>query len=862
MDRRALLILSALLLPWHIDPSVAAEIPRFECAGHVDLVAEHGVLAKRIVRGRVPSRGQVHVLVVFARFRDEAPWDTLAPAYADDLFDHDVPGSFSHFYREISFGQLEVDGQCLSRRYLSNRPARYYVVDTDTAAGEYGIFNVEILRRADLDVDFGQFDNDGPDGVPNSGDDDGYVDYLFVVLRSVPRNFLRGPSTGHASLGLESEHVTDDPAHSGGLVRIASDLGATLRAGGLAHGVGSMAHEFGHALGLPDLYDTSSLTRPDQAPEEDSAGIGNWGLMGRGATGWKGNDGPVPFCAWSREQLGWIGRNNENLVVVTEDLRNVVLSDVETGGKVYKIPIGKGGEVSVGEDTSEGPREYFLVEHRGSSGGYYDRNIPKDGLLIWHIGPASNNKMEERKRVDLECADGLFDENGMPDPVFGRDDLDLWTHDDAYRRARGGNLGDAGDVFDGERYTAFALETNPASDSYEGNFRSGSTGFRVEKIRRRGEDMTADILLPKWAGRIFGSVIWEGTVDVVGDVVVDRSASLNVQEGTVVRFAPRDSGGGGEDALRCELIVEGSFRVYGTDVEPVVFMSSASEPGEDDWYGISVCERLWELSGDFTGVGKTIMVEHALHGIFWSEHRGGPAVEVRSHWVRDSNGQFDRAANPGEAIEIMMRLANWSFHTLWDLDLSVYTDDEHVIKPEGKKPFYTTTLDPMPPGVASHLWHRVPVRISSECPGGHEILLRLEITDGDTVWTSFLRIPVVGLSEPKMPGFGSRVTLNEEELDVVTSPAGYALSQNYPNPFNPETTIRYDLPEGGVVRLFLYNLSGQKIRTLVDVHQMAGSYSVTWDGTDETGRAVASGVYLCRMESGGFSTVRKMLLVQ
>ena len=93
-------------------------------------------------------------------------------------------------------------------------------------------------------------------------------------------------------------------------------------------------------------------------------------------------------------------------------------------------------------------------------------------------------------------------------------------------------------------------------------------------------------------------------------------------------------------------------------------------------------------------------------------------------------------------------------------------------------------------------------------------------------------------------------------------PSGYSLSQNYPNPFNPETTIRYDLPEEGTIRLFLYNLSGQKIRTLVEGERPAGTYSVTWDGRDDAGRDVASGVYLCRMESGGLSTVRKMLLVR
>ena len=93
-------------------------------------------------------------------------------------------------------------------------------------------------------------------------------------------------------------------------------------------------------------------------------------------------------------------------------------------------------------------------------------------------------------------------------------------------------------------------------------------------------------------------------------------------------------------------------------------------------------------------------------------------------------------------------------------------------------------------------------------------------------------------------------------------PTGYVLSQNYPNPFNPETTIRYELAEAGVVQVLLYTVSGQLIRTLVDGEYVAGNYSVTWDGRDDAGRDVASGVYVSRMEVGGFRAVRKLVLVR
>ena len=140
--------------------------------------------------------------------------------------------------------------------------------------------------------------------------------------------------------------------------------------------VGTMAHE-SHGFGLPDLYDTSFQHDPAQDPSEDSAGIGKWGLMGMGAHGWHGNDGPNPFCAWSLEQLGWIGRDNERVVEVRGDHEGVELRDLHRGGVVCKIPLFSKGS------------EYLLLEHRTSSSHFYNRSQPGDGVLIWHIQPGA-----------------------------------------------------------------------------------------------------------------------------------------------------------------------------------------------------------------------------------------------------------------------------------------------------------------------------------------------------------------------------------------------------------------------------------------------------------------------------------------
>ncbi|HEX9974372.1 MAG TPA: T9SS type A sorting domain-containing protein [bacterium] len=85
---------------------------------------------------------------------------------------------------------------------------------------------------------------------------------------------------------------------------------------------------------------------------------------------------------------------------------------------------------------------------------------------------------------------------------------------------------------------------------------------------------------------------------------------------------------------------------------------------------------------------------------------------------------------------------------------------------------------------------------------------------------------------------------------------------NYPNPFNPETVIEYELPNAGSVRLEVYNMLGQKIRTLVNQNQVAGVHHVAWDGKNEFGEQMASGIYLYRMEMNEFKATKRMLLIR
>jgi hypothetical protein len=100
------------------------------------------------------------------------------------------------------------------------------------------------------------------------------------------------------------------------------------------------------------------------------------------------------------------------------------------------------------------------------------------------------------------------------------------------------------------------------------------------------------------------------------------------------------------------------------------------------------------------------------------------------------------------------------------------------------------------------------------------------------------------------------------KLVMETAPSQFELGRNFPNPFNTQTTISYSVPEPSRVTISVYNTFGQKVRTLVDSYQEAGAKSIVWNGTDDYGRPVATGLYFCRMEAGDFVKCSRMTLLK
>lgn len=109
---------------------------------------------------------------------------------------------------------------------------------------------------------------------------------------------------------------------------------------------------------------------------------------------------------------------------------------------------------------------------------------------------------------------------------------------------------------------------------------------------------------------------------------------------------------------------------------------------------------------------------------------------------------------------------------------------------------------------------------------------------------------------------GIKVGTDVQEIPTSELPSTYSLAQNYPNPFNPSTAIEFTVPVRGDVRVSVYNLLGQRVATLVDQPMSPGTYRTDWNGRDEAGNPVASGIYFYRLEAEQFLETRKMMLLK
>ncbi len=321
------------------------------------------------------TTGTEYVVVIPIQFKSKSFSSGYDQAYYENLiFNESNPGSMNSYFKEVSYAQLNVTG-IVTTIVTSINFMRYYGADgTPYTCGDIDGKNgciYELAREAvqliDPNINFSQYDKDS----------NGVVDHVIII---------------HAGDGQESSKLSDDIWSHAWYIDACSDPGASF-CGEQVDGVevekytmmaenspvGTFAHEFGHDLGLPDLYNTITGTSV----------VGEWDLMDDGS--WNGNPAgtsPAHLSAWGKEKLGWLA-----LINVTEEI-DVNISQIETNQEAYRLD----------DNQLFSLNEYFLVENRQLTG--FDSYLPRSGILIWHIDDKQGSNSGTIKMVMPELAGG------------------------------------------------------------------------------------------------------------------------------------------------------------------------------------------------------------------------------------------------------------------------------------------------------------------------------------------------------------------------------------------------------------------------------------------------------------------------
>lgn len=377
-----------------------------------------------------------NVLVILVDFSDNTAG--TAASYFDNLLFGNAQGNMAHYFRQISYNNLDVVTvhQPSSTGWRRAPNSYSYYVNNQNGFGSYPQnaqkLAEDAIALADPLVDFSNYDNDG----------DNFVDALFII---------------HAGTGAEysgnNAHIW---SHAWGTNSVQSVDGVYANAytmepeywaapGDMTCGV--YAHEMGHMVfGLPDLYDTGN----------DSYGLGRWSLMAGGS--WNGTLGNSPAHpdAWSRVQMGFVIPT-----VVATSSPGASIPAVANNATIFKLT------------SATGTSQYALVENRQQTG--YDAGLPSNGLLIYHVDEATASNSNQwypghtssgHYKVALEQADGLWQ-------------LEQHT-----------NNGNSGDAFPGSAANRnYTSSSTPNSSDYSG----AATGIAVQNISNSGATMTADL---------------------------------------------------------------------------------------------------------------------------------------------------------------------------------------------------------------------------------------------------------------------------------------------------------------------------------------------------------------------------------
>ena len=409
-----------------------------------------------------PRTGTNYILVLLVNFTDTAP--LFKKEDYEDVYFKKGNRSLADYFSEVSYGKLTVTSGPggIQDWWTAPNTHKYYGADDpiepnnlDVKLPEAILDSVKALDNANFD--FSKYSLSG----------DCYVDTLAIVVQGKPQSSTSIKTDIWPVQGeLQPEYTTKAVCSAGGNIKIKKYTVQTEQEGdGKMATIGVFAHEYGHALGLPDLYDTA----------DKSQGIGDWAVMARGnynkAAGGRSGDRPAHHDAWGKYYLGWTVPSQ-----VISTLTNVTIPPAEDASTVYKLLSG-----------TPNSKEYFLIENRQQK--KFDVGLPGPGLLIWHI---DGNIVANTWEAGQNTLNAKPCNNGISCSIqhYG---VALQQADGLWEMEKNVNTGDAGDPFPGStENTSFTDSSTPNSKLYNGN----SSNVSVSGITVSGENINATIKGP------------------------------------------------------------------------------------------------------------------------------------------------------------------------------------------------------------------------------------------------------------------------------------------------------------------------------------------------------------------------------
>lgn len=803
------------------------------------------------------------ILVDFADMRHETGFPATPENFDSLLFSSDVfePGSMTDYYFETSYGQALLMGEVTP--WLRMPELYSYYVDGQRGFGDYP-HNAQRLAEdaviaADPYVDFAPYDNDG----------DWMVDGLFIVHAGPGYEDTGNYNYIHSHVWVTSYDVwlenntvyvsrySMEPEETGG--------------GQLVH-IGVFCHEFGHVLGLPDLYDY----------DYDSDGTGMWSIMSGGSWG-GGGLRPVHFDGWSKCELGWVSPT-----IVEENLTQQQIDAVEYSPDIYKI-----------YSLDGAPWEYFIVENRRLR--LFDASLPGEGLLIFHVDESvDGNDDQNHYHVAVEQADGQFDlehnqgsDSGDPWPGFADnrtfDDFSVPNSNLYYFEMQSGisvtNISDDDSTMWADLFVEFELPLYMVQDITVDDETGNGNGF-PEPGESCSLVFTA-INVRSYAAELVVTLSCSDIdITISDDMATFEGVPVDVpfsnEDDPFIFEVPGDFQPG---FVTMTLI----FSANGGDyVQPFEFQILIGTPEfllvDDDngdnleSFYVAALEELdllyetWDRSTSGSPAG--VLDQYEIVIWFTGDTRAEPTeaadVEALIEYL-DSGGRLivtsqdfvQRLAERGEALDLIL------IHDYLKVDYAGPEGNHFIIGSPGTSfeglQFVTVGGDGAQNQISQDVFQAEPggITLMIYDPGTISAIG----TGGSGYATVMMGFGIEGVNN-SYPGYNDRADLIGAARqflydqtgvpdDGVILPGQIALSQNYPNPFNAKTTIEYALNADGSIKIEVFDILGRNLETLVDRIQPAGKYRAEWDAAKW-----ASGVYFYKIQAGGLSTIRKMVLLK